>query len=376
MIEELRGRPRSYVEMRFAVSLLPCAGCGTRGEADVEVVGDTRRPILSWTCPGCGALRQYRFRFWGQPNPWHVSPGPMQLGGPDPSQLIPLARFVAEVDQLTPSVIWEPEGLDAPQWRTSYATVVRILTCVNELAKFGDPAMPPADLATRYADLLTRYQADAPRIWAIEAITNPPPPPPRGDLSEHTIWMHEQWLRRGRTGDGRLDIAHIDKYIHRMSAARLDGCRMQSVTIEGVDVSYTSFDDAELIDLRAAGANLRSCSFVETTLTGCDFRRADLALAKLDRAVVAGGTWDGARLDRALLAGARLSDVSLRDVTIAHARLDGATFTGCDLRDADLSLHKDLLGTNRGTHFRQCDLRGTRWTGRNRHEATFTDCQL
>ena len=361
--------------MRFALSLLPCAGCGTRGEADLEFVGDRNRPVLSFTCPGCGTLRRYGFRFWGKPHPLDVTPGPMQLGGDDPSVLIPPEHFAAEVDRLAPTVVWEPEPLDPSSWRASYATVVRILTCLNELAKFPDSEQWAAP-RQRYEGLLARYRADAPRIWAIEAVTDPPPPPPIGDLTPNTIALHEQWLRRGRTGEGRLDIAHVNRYIHRMSAAWLDGCRMESVTIERVDVSYTSFDGAELVDLRAARANLRSCSFIAANLTGCDFRGADLALAKLDRAIVHGGIWDGARLDRALLTEAQLTGVSLREVDIGNSRLDRATLFDCDLRGADLSLHTPgMLGTNAGTHFERCDLRGTQWTGRDLTGATFTDCR-
>jgi uncharacterized protein YjbI with pentapeptide repeats len=92
---------------------------------------------------------------------------------------------------------------------------------------------------------------------------------------------------------------------------------LESVTIAGVDVTFTSFDEAELVDLRASRAALQSCSFV------------------------------------------------------------GASLVDCDLRGADLSPGTpNLLGTSRGTRFARCDLRDTTWTGRDRDEATFTDCRF
>jgi len=65
-----------------------------------------------------------------------------------------------------------------------------------------------------------------------------------------------------------------------------------------------------------------------------------------------------------------------RPVLSGNSRLDRATLFDCDLRGADLSLHTPgMLGTNAGTHFERCDLRGTQWTGRDLTGATFTDCR-
>jgi hypothetical protein len=389
--------------MRFATALQPCPGCGDRERGDdrLDLSGSHPFIFLRGTCPRCGTELAYRFQY-GARNPFTESPPPaFHLGGDEPSRIITPYQFLAEVDQLAPSIVWEPEALGVAAWKASGTMVSRIATCFNELLKFVVGAdMPAAALddagradraarperyqrawleaeRDRYAALLARRKADAPRIWALDAIENPPPPPPRGELSSRTLEAHQQWVWRGRTGEGRLDIAHVDASRARIGAKDLSGARLEGVRLEGADASYSTFEGAELIDVRAAGANLGSCSFVGARLVRCDLASSNLALARLGGATITSGRWDQALLDRAACDRARFEGTSLRNVDINNARLDNTVFADCDFRGANFALRTPQPpGTTRGTRFERCDLRETRWTDRDLTGASFVDCRF
>ncbi|HUJ62875.1 MAG TPA: hypothetical protein VLX92_30440, partial [Kofleriaceae bacterium] len=53
-----------------------------------------------------------------------------------------------------------------------------------------------------------------------------------------------------------------------------------------------------------------------------------------------------------------------------------AEFTDCDFRGADFSNVKDLLGSSFEAVFVRCDLRDTRWQGRELHCVRFVDCKM
>jgi hypothetical protein len=374
-VVDIEGQPRSFHEMRFALTLLRCPACGTHETDQPTLHGDlTFRPIFRWDCPACGVERAYRFRIW--PVLSDVDRAPVaHLGGPGPSRFIRPEALLDEVRRLTPLARWEPETLGPDEWYAAWDTLVRLRTCLNELAKFDGRDLP--DERERADALHARFSADGPRVAASHRDRYPPKPEPRGTLDRFVADAHGAWVRRGCTGAGRIDVAHVDARNLYLGAQDMRLSRFEAVTFEGANAEFSTFTDAVWVRVYARGARLRSCTWEGTTFQECDLRGSDMCLDKLDRAVVTGGDWDRVKLERASLTHAWFESVSLRDTRFVDTRLDDAVFLDCDFRGADLSMGHDRVGltTNRGARFVRCDLRGTTWTGRRDLDTVeFVDC--
>jgi uncharacterized protein YjbI with pentapeptide repeats len=385
----IEGRPRSLAEMRFAAGLIPCPGCRRReiGAIELTAAGDHR--VLRAPCPRCRTPRELAFEIEA---PVQAKVLPLHLGGSEPSRILRPVQLIEELDRLAPLVVWDAAASD-----DNAATVERAATCLIELVKFipddGD-AIPDAALdAPGRADRRARperYQ----RGWLVDErarylalITqrargsgnevDRKPLPPRGELTRRALDAHRQWLRNGRTGDGRLDVAHVDLTGARLGAFDLTAVRFHEVILDRAELAFTSLARAELVDLSAVHANLEDASFAGARVVRCDLTGANLVRAKLDDAVIGAGTWDRVVLDCATMPDARFVGVSLRDADLGNAELDGATFADCDLRGSSFALRTpDLLGTTRQTRFERCDLRDTKWAERDLADAVFVDCQL
>ena len=363
MIRDIEGEPRTRAEMRFAVGLIPCPDCGVVEPVEPRLDGFPYKPIYVWTCPGCGVERGYRFHYPATKPNIDEAP-PFQLGKDEPSRIIAPETFAAEVRRLVPLVPAEPETLDPDAWRVAHGRLNRMRICLNELAKF-----PGRDVAADRAWLeatAARYTADLPRYHARLEWMYPPRPTPRGAIDRDTVRAHEAWVRQGGTGPGQLDVAHVDVRNRPMGACNLPRSRFTGVLIEGANAESSTFDDADWTRVYARGARLRSTKWDGARLTECEFEGADVVLGNLRGTVVMGGDWDDVWLERAVLDDAVFEGVSLRGAKLVDARLDRAVFRGCDLRGADLSADLDhlRLGTNVGTRFESCDLRGTLFVGR------------
>ena len=96
-----------------------------------------------------------------------------------------------------------------------------------------------------------------------------------------------------------------------------------------------------------------------------------------DKALVDETTFEGANLDRSTWAGASVTAASFDNCVLGNAWLDNGTFRGCTFRKADLRLLTEgIKCTTAGAVFEDCDLRFTRWDGRNLDGATFIRCKL
>ena len=382
---DIDGEPRSVMEILFAVGLRPCVACGSRELGALEVRGGGPVRIYAAPCRRCGARREVRFRVRREPGSL-PSPSRFELGGPEPSSIIKPLELVEELERIGPTIAVDPGVLGPESWRANYGSVVRALTCLAELLKFdrSDPREWPEryDRAAlelefeRFAALLARYDVDAPRLNALDAGASARTVS-RGEVSSHTLEAHLQWVKRGRTGDGRLDVANIDLTNVNIGAKDLSDARLDGVVLNGADASFSTFERAELAAVRAVQANLGSCSFVLARLVRCDFLGANVALGKLDDAVVGGGRFDRAHLDRTLWSRAKVYGATFREADFGNARLDEAVFTDCDLRGASFSLRTPgLLGTTTRTRFERCDLRDTLWTGRDLDGTVFVECRF
>jgi uncharacterized protein YjbI with pentapeptide repeats len=95
------------------------------------------------------------------------------------------------------------------------------------------------------------------------------------------------------------------------------------------------------------------------------FSGARVEHGELSYSDLTASSWHRASLSNSRLCHARLVD----------ARLDRATFSDCSLRGADLSIARSPnVASLAGAQFVRCDLRNTRWDGRELAGATFADC--
>lgn len=391
-------RARSLGEMRFATTLDPCPRCGAP-TGELDLYGDDDAYVMSGPCPRCATMRSFNFRTYGDPLAGAYTLH--ELGGRAPSEIISVARFIAELDRVLPHSRPDPTVLAPAEWRASGEAVDRAITCVLELLKFipdGAAAMPesalgvdPADRAARperysrvwleaerdrLQSLAQGYTDDAPRIWALEE-GGAPAPAVRGRLNRKALAAHEQWVKRGQRGAGRLELVGVEAARAEVGAAELTGARLERVDFTEIQLGYAFLDDAELRDAVLAGANLTSASLRGARITGGSFAGAAMALAKLDDAELDGVDVTGADLDRSVWRGASVTRVDFTGARFGNAALDEATFVGTRFTDADFSpTTPKPRATTRGARFEGCDLRNTRWEGRDLAGASFVRCKL
>lgn len=402
MIQEIRGTPRTYAEMLFAISLSPCAGCGS-----YETAGSALIParhglaIVEHSCPQCAERRETWFHTPARID--HLpSPGPHELGDEQPSRIIRPGQFIAELVRLEQVEAPSPEQLAPQEWRRQWGVNARVVTCINELLKFipdGVARIPDAALdaneradekvrperyerawlegqRARVSERIEAYRREKDRIFALEAAASWTPEP-RGELNARSAYLHKQWMDRGQTGEGRLDIANLDLSGRRYGFFDATAARLDNIDFSRSNLAFAKFDRAELCDLTMVQAVLANCSFSAALLTRCDLASVNLSLGTLDDVVVVGGRWDHSLLDRSLIRRAQFSGVSLRGVEFGNSALDGALFVDCDLHGASFALlTPDLLGTTAQARFERCDLRKTRWEGRKLVGVSFVDCRM
>jgi fluoroquinolone resistance protein len=204
-----------------------------------------------------------------------------------------------------------------------------------------------------------------------------PTPKPRGELSSRTLEAHLQWVRRGRTGDGRLDIANVSVKGLKVGAKDMSGAKLDGVIFDRADVSFSTFEGAELTGVTMIQTHAGNCRFNEARLVTCDLLGANVAIGKFEDAMIVGGRFERTFLDRSSFRRAKVGGASFRDAVFGNTVFDGALFTDCDLRGASFSLRtRRVLGTTDKTVFERCDLRNTGWNERDLENAVFIDCKL
>jgi uncharacterized protein YjbI with pentapeptide repeats len=389
-------RARTTTEMLFAASLVPCPHCQTTEPARLDLFGGGEYWSLTGHCARCQAKRVFGWNTEGHPNQGAVPMG--QLGDARPSQIIRVGQLMAELDRLLP-IACEPAGLAPADWRASLAAILRAHTCLHELLKFvpaGMQIIPDtrltdderADRAARreryrkpwlegeldrLRALCDRYREDAPRIWALEE----PPAPRRGAIDRASLEAHEAWLRAGRAGPGRLEVAGCDARGLRLAGVRFEAARLERVTLDGALLEAARMMEAELRDLSAVGARCSSIDLTRATIVGGSFEHAVMPLAVFDGATIDRVSFAGAVLDRTTWQGAEVSGASFEVAAFANVRLDGGRFRACDLRRADFRIGPaGIMATSAGAVFEDCDLRGSRWDGHDLSGASFVRCRM
>jgi uncharacterized protein YjbI with pentapeptide repeats len=390
----MKPKARSGTEMLFAASLIPCPACKTMEPAKLDLVGSGTSWSVSGTCPRCNSRRSHAWETEG--NPLKATVLPRQLGDKRPSQIIRVGQFMSELDRLLPLLRPTPDQLQPIEWRTSLSAIERALTCLHELKKFvpidsasltdaerQDRRARPERFEATWLDaelarvlaLREQYTNDAPRIWALEAPAEAPPA--TGAIDRPALTAHAAWVRAGRRGAGRLDVTGYNAKGLRYGGADFTAARLERVIFDGALLDAVQMTDAELVDISAREAICTSIKLGGARITGGTFQRAQLALAVFDAAVIDETSFERANLDRSTWAAATATAASFDSATFGNAWLDAGLFRGCTFRKASFGrLTEGVKCTTRGAVFEDCDLRFTRWDGRNLDGAAFVRCKL
>jgi uncharacterized protein YjbI with pentapeptide repeats len=387
-------RARTLVEMRFAASLEPCTACGSTEPPTLELIGQGEWWTLAGPCPTCKRARSFTWRTEGDPT--RGAHAVRHLGDSRPSAIIRPGQFVAKLDRVLPMIVLDPQRLAPTDWYASRDALNRALTCLIELAKFvpaGAADIPDDALNTderadraarpeRYArewlveeqqrllDVLAGYQEDAARIDAIEL---PASPAPAGALDAPALFEHERWLRSDRWGPGRLEVVGYDAAGARLVAHDLTAARLVDVTLDGGVLDGATLVNAELIGVRANDAHLASVRFDDARLSRVSLLRGTLPHVHFDRAFIDASDLRETVLDRTTWPDAYVGTTAFDGSTFGDAVLDAATFSRCTFARADFRSRS--AATTRAV-FEDCDLRSTRWHGRDVAGATFVRCKL
>jgi uncharacterized protein YjbI with pentapeptide repeats len=177
----------------------------------------------------------------------------------------------------------------------------------------------------------------------------------------------------------------IADLVNRVAARH--GARAPAITADHAHLVDLDLDDLELARVSLRGANLTEVTARRAGCDGVDARASRWLRCSLERGSLAMAVFSGSTLERCDLSHANLDGTSWHRASVAHtrlvraaltdARLDGAVFTDCDLRGAELGItgspHAASLA---GARFVRCDLRETRWAGRDLGGAALVDCKL
>lgn len=177
----------------------------------------------------------------------------------------------------------------------------------------------------------------------------------------------------------------IGGLVDRVFARR--GGRGSEIIADDTAVVDLDLDDLDLPRISLRGAHLTEVTLRRTGCVAADARssrwlRCQLEHGSLAMAVLAGAHLEHCDLSRANLEStswhrATLARCVLRGAVLIDARLEGAVFTDCDLRGADLAIARAPdVATLAGARFVRCDLRDTRWEGRELGGADFVDCLI
>jgi len=402
------GLVRTWLEIHFYLSLHGCPACGEHdiGEPKtdwailVKPDGKHFGGYYHLTCPRCGHQRSIEF-FEG-PNFWRKDLEWGHLGGAEPSTIISAREFSTELERCVAS-LWSDFAsatkaeLDAQGLLHDNATI-----CANELLKFM-PAdadeLPEAAFAGADAAYRDAHRAQLTRTYLVDqsaklvALTGKfraraeeleierdmsqrrrlPLPP----FSLAAIKLHEKWYFEGEVGENQPIVARgADAREMQLSTRTLSKAVLDKVTLDRANLSYGFLDEAVLTDVHMQGTDLSNGSAIAARFTRCRLVGIDGTLWKLREATFDDCDLTGAWLTRSVWTQVTATGCVFRGADLRNARLDGAMFTDCDFRDADLRVVEAGINTARGARFVRCDLRGTKWDGRELDRVELVDCKL
>jgi uncharacterized protein YjbI with pentapeptide repeats len=199
----------------------------------------------------------------------------------------------------------------------------------------------------------------------------------RGTIDRDSLRAHDEWVRRKRQGEGRLDVAGADATGVDLHGTTLVGARLERVDLRKAMLDYADLTEAELTRCNFEHAGINSTHFDDARITECGFEGATGAIAKLDRATIYSARFDRARMHTSQWVGANVTATTFANTELENANLDRATFVDCDFRGARLGPRTENPPPSmRGAKFENCDFRDADFTHANIDGATFTGCKF
>lgn len=394
-------RARNSNEMLFYASLESCAKCGVRVDPEkLNIYSDNDAWALTGLCRRCKEPISFTFRACENAR-WGAQPrGELGLGH---SEIISPKQLIDEIERLSPDINVNPSQLAVTEWKANRDRNTRVSVCLAELLKFiparavalpveilpaadrPDPAARPERYERSWMEaMLERCRsvseanvAQLPRIEAAEkAILRNRP---RGIiyLDHAALAAHEEWVRRGKNGKGRLVL--VDAIHERTRIGmylELSGARFDSVDFTDSYFENASFVEAEFESVQFERGHLNGTRLNGARVFGCSFEKADLRQTELINVRIRGTNFDGAELDHSIWSGASIHSAHFVETSFGNANLDGATFRDCDFRQADLGARDPNRPPPTRARFEHCDLRNSNWEGRDLAGAIFLECKF
>jgi len=191
---------------------------------------------------------------------------------------------------------------------------------------------------------------------------------------------HLEWLARGRTGAGRIDLARPDFLHADLHGLRFPGARFATPRFSGASLAASDLRGTEITDGEMPRVVLVYTGADGARWTNCDLSAASADLASFAAAKLSGCKLPGAALRRVSFAGAVLDHCVFDGAVLTDANFEGTHVTSSSFRDADLSRvdggEFDPRGSARRAVFTDCDLRGANLDRLRLAETRFERCKL
>ncbi|MEZ4360546.1 MAG: pentapeptide repeat-containing protein [Kofleriaceae bacterium] len=398
---------QSTREMHFALTIEPCRKCGEflsdhlQG-IEFEVLYDPKGMRVWATCSTCGRL--HSLQALAAARDWVRVQGD-DVTSPGPSKLLQPHLLLQAFDRAFPQIWQDPTTLPLDERGAQNRLVSRARICTKELFKFlpeGASEIPESaiyeegkeyyaqhrerftraylqSLKDQMDAIDARYVADRPRYEAEYLAVHGPPKVPRGEVRRDERQAHIDWVKRGRTGDGQIDVFLKTLREYNLSGATIISGRFSEVTFERCSLLDATFDESVFQASTIARCNARGAEFRQSTLVDCAFRDTWLNLSEFEGATLINCTFDNVRLVLSSWTGARLTGCSFHGQQLPHSRWDDALVKHCDFSRTDLGDEPEfghLPVTTRGARFEDCDFQRVFWNNRDLSGATFVRCKL
>lgn len=199
----------------------------------------------------------------------------------------------------------------------------------------------------------------------------------RGSLDRFAQQAHWDWLRRGKTGEGRFDVAGLDATRGHYEGLKAAGGRFERVDFRGSNFNLADWSEVELIDCNLNSSSINSTLLAESRILGSTFEGCGGARVSFKRATLHGVSFTRAHFDGARFDGATVTQTRFESARFGSVFWSGATFRGCDFRGASLEpTRQQPTPTMRGARFEDCDFRDADFTGVDLRDATFSGCRF
>jgi|GEM_PF-3132236 len=211
------------------------------------------------------------------------------------------------------------------------------------------------------------------------AVPAPPrdAPAPRGEFTAASTDAHRDWVRAGRTGDGRLDVVGFDASEQRFDVLELSEARLTDVRLRHSRLEYSTLDDAVLTGCELRGANVVSVRLRRARLTHCSFENTHAMGLDALGAQLSECTFAGSLLDKSRWVQASCERTSFHGAQFGNSLFDGGHFVDCDFSSASFR-PKTILPpvTMVGAVFEGCDFRDVYLPRVDLSGATFRECRF